>query len=65
MDFKINYENILNDTGIKFDDIYSLLYFLQNNIDYLFTHNKNYTKTQYNKIIDLKEIINNISIYEK
>ena len=65
MNFKIDYKSIFDNTGINFDDIYDVLYFLQNNIDYLFTHNKNYTTEQYKKIIDLKEIIDNISIYKK
>lgn len=33
---------------------------LQNNIDFLVTHNKNYTKEQYQKILEIESIIKNI-----
>lgn len=57
---KINYNTIAENTGIMFENSNDLLLFIKNEIDYLFTHNKNYTSEQYNKIIDLKEIIDNI-----
>lgn len=33
---------------------------LQDNIDFLVTHNKNYTKAQYQKLLELETIIKNI-----
>ena len=60
---KIDFEKIKRYTGIDYTSEYateyrdeSLLDYIKNSIDYLSTHNKNYNNTQYNKIMELKEI---------
>ena len=53
----INYQEIFKNTGRVLNNEDDLLYLLNENIDYLFTHNKNYTKKQFEKIEEIKEII--------
>jgi hypothetical protein len=55
-----NYEKLLKNTGCSFNDWNDLLYYLNNLLDYLTTHNKNYTKEQYNKIILINDIIKSL-----
>ena len=53
----INYQEIFKNTGRDLNNEDNLLYLLNENIDYLFTNNKNYTKKQFEKIEEIKEII--------
>lgn len=55
---KINI-NKLNSHGFPFQktDIADIIYYLQHQLEYLYTHNKNYTKKQYNIIEDVKNIL--------
>ena len=57
---KINKKEILKNIGIEFTNNDDYLLYMINLIDYLESHNKNYTKEQYFKISELKEMINNI-----
>lgn len=41
---------------------YPIICYLQNQIEFLATHNKNYTKKQYNAIMEIKEIIDAMEI---
>ncbi len=52
IDKEQQFDFLINETQIK--------RVLQNNIDFLTAHNKNYTKDQYQKIIELQAIIKNI-----
>lgn len=52
---KINY-NEMEKLGLKFDDIADIIFYFSNMLDWLESHNKNYTKEQYNRILTLKEI---------
>jgi hypothetical protein len=61
MKIKINYEEINNITGAGITRPAALLHYVRGLIDYLYTHNKNYNKTQYYKIEELKTIIENIT----
>lgn len=63
MDLKVDYE-LLEKNIRKFSDSYDLLYFIKDSLEFLSTHNKNYTQTQYIKIQDLKEIFDYIKIRE-
>lgn len=55
-----NYEKLLKNTGCSFNDWNDLLYYLDSLLDYLTTHNKNYTKEQYNKIVLINDIIKSL-----
>ena len=55
-----NYEKLLKNTGCSFGSWDDLLYYLDNLLDYLTTHNKNYTKEQYNKIVLINDIIKSL-----
>ena len=55
-----NKQKIEISTGIWFKDEFDYINYMHNLIEYLADHNKNYTKKQYFKILELKEIINNI-----
>ena len=55
-----NYEKLLKKTGCSFNDWNDLLYYLNNILEYLTTHNKNYTKEQYNKIVLIHDIIKSL-----
>lgn len=59
---KINYKKILENTGLDFENKEDLYFYIKNTIDFLESHNKNYTKEQYHRIIDLKEILENIEM---
>lgn len=53
---KLNYEKLKAYTGIEEANEEDLVYYIQEILQYLYTHNKNYTNTQYHKIEILKEI---------
>lgn len=57
---KINFNKInkLTQIGVFRDS--SLLVYIQHSLDYLESHNKNYTKKQYHLINELKTIFENI-----
>ena len=53
--------NLINErTGLHLKNEKEILKYMQDTIYYLFTHNKNYTQTQYYKIWNLKDIIDNM-----
>lgn len=58
---KINYNEINKKTRLGLLNANEILHYMSDVIDYLYTHNKNYTKTQYYKIEDLKNIIDSIT----
>lgn len=64
MTIKIDKETINKNTGIIFYDNENYIYYMQRLIYDLYTHNKNYTKKQYYKILDLYEILNNLEVLE-
>lgn len=43
--------------GLKNKSIYELLNEIDKQVYYLYAHNKNYTKMQYNTILDLQDYI--------
>lgn len=57
-----DYEKILLETGINLDDPCAILILLQNHVEYLSTHNKNYTREQWRRILDIASIINNMEV---
>lgn len=61
MKIKINYDEINITTGAGLTRPAAVLHYMKSLVDYLYTHNKNYNKTQYYKIEELKTIIDNIT----
>ena len=60
MKININKKDILNSIGIEFKDDKDYFVYMQELIDYLYFHNKNYTNKQYYKIEELREILNSL-----
>lgn len=60
MKININKKDILNSIGIEFKDDEDYFVYMQELIDYLYFHNKNYTNKQYYKIEELREILNSL-----
>lgn len=58
---KINYNELNKKTRLGLLTAAEIFHYVRSVVDYLYTHNKNYTKTQYYKIEDLKNIIDSIS----
>lgn len=54
---KIDINEINRRTRLGLLNKNEILHYVSGVIDYLYTHNKNYTKKQYYKIEDLKNII--------
>lgn len=59
---KINFEKINKTTSLGLLRESAVISYLQNKIEFLATHNKNYNKKQYETILEMQEIINNITI---
>lgn len=57
----IDYKKIQYETGLTFNNPEQAIYYMQTLIDYLCTHNKNYTKQQERRINDLRSILYSIS----
>lgn len=57
---KINYEKLNKATNSGYFRPSAVLISARKYIEFLYTHNKNYTKSQWKAIVDLKEIIDNI-----
>lgn len=58
---KINYNELNKKTRLGLLTKAEIFHYVRAVVDYLYTHNKNYTKTQWYKIEDLKNIIDSIS----
>ena len=56
---KINLKNV-NKLGYEFKSFDEIFIHLKSRLEYLESHNKNYTKRQYNDILEIKEIIDTI-----
>lgn len=57
---KIDYNKLNKATGEGYSRPSAVLLSAQKQIDFLYTHNKNYTRAQWEAIMVLKEIIDNI-----
>lgn len=55
----INHQK-LADQGWNFDDWSDIYSYISGLVDWLESHNKNYTKEQYRRIVSLKEILDSI-----
>lgn len=52
---KIDFDKIESHTGQKFENVEQLYFYVSYILDFLKSHNKNYTKKQYEKIDELFE----------
>lgn len=59
---KINASKIAYNTGLSFDDAEEYWAYILRQLEFLATHNKNYTKKQFFRISDIKEILENMEI---
>ena len=59
---QINFEKIEKLTGLHFDNLEQLFFYVRHDIEILEAHNKNYTKKQYYIIDDLLSIINSVEV---
>ena len=57
---KIDFNTINHNTNLGLLNKEAILHYMTGAIEFLESHNKNYTKKQYELICDLKEIITNI-----
>ena len=57
---KIDFNKINESTRLGLMTKAEILRYVRGVVEYLYTHNKNYTKEQYYRIEDLKNIIDNI-----
>lgn len=57
---KIDYNKLNKATGGEYSRPSAVLLSAQKQIDFLYTHNKNYTRAQWDAVALLKEIIDNI-----
>lgn len=57
---KINFNKINESTGLGIFRESTLILYIKSQLNYLESHNKNYTKKQYIIIEELKEIFKNI-----
>lgn len=60
---RVDYDKIKKNTGLEFESFSDLCYYVEKHIEYLMSHNKNYTKEQMSRIDDLHEIIESIDIW--
>lgn len=60
---KINNEQLMKRRGLSFESETDMYYYIMHHLEYLMTHNKNYTKEQESRIDDLLEIMNAIDIW--
>lgn len=59
---KIDNNKLLKNTGLSFETMEDLFYYVSSNIEWLESHNKNYNKEQYRRISDLKDICDCIEV---
>ena len=58
---KIDFEKMNEQTGLNINNISDLIIYIQHTLDFLESHNKNYTIKQYYLIDELKTIFENIT----
>lgn len=52
---KLNQDK-LKECGLNFESMEDCLFYMESLVDYLESHNKNYNKEQYRRILTLKDI---------
>lgn len=64
MILKLRKDKILEETGIKEMEDIDYLFYIIEEVDFLLSHNKNYTKKQEQILTDIKSILDNIEVVE-
>ncbi len=64
MILKLRKDKILNETGIKEMEDIDYLFYIIEEVDFLLSHNKNYTKKQEQILTDIKSILDNVEVVE-
>lgn len=59
---KIDNDKLLRATGLSFETMEDLFFYVSRSIEWLESHNKNYNKEQYRRISDLKDICDCIEV---
>ena len=59
---KLDNDKLLENTGLSFETMEDLFFYVSNSIGWLESHNKNYNKEQYYRICDLKYICDCIKV---
>ena len=59
---KIDNDKLLKNTGLSFETMEDMFFYMKNHIDWLESHNKNYNKEQYRRLCDLKDICDCIKV---
>lgn len=62
MILKLRKDKILNETGIKEMEDIDYLFYIIEEVDFLLSHNKNYTKKQEQILTDIKSILDNVEV---
>ena len=62
---KIDNKQLMERTGMSFESETDMYYYIMHHLEYLMTHNKNYTAEQARKIDDLYEIMKAIDIWNE
>ncbi len=64
MILKLKKDKILKETGIKEMKDIDYLFYIIEEVDFLLSHNKNYTKKQEKILTDIKSILDNAEVVE-
>lgn len=64
MILKLRKDKILNETEIKEMEDIDYLFYIIEEVDFLLSHNKNYTKKQEQILTDIKSILDNVEVVE-
>ena len=64
MPIKVNFDELYYRTGLRFskDEIDNLLFYIQNTVEWLSTHNKNYNQGQIDRITTLNNIFSTMEV---
>lgn len=62
MELKLNKNKICAETGIREMEDICYLWYITEKLDYLLSHNKNYTVKQYGILTEIKTILDNIEV---
>ena len=64
MKVKINKNKIKQISNLDMQFTYDYFLYMIKIVDFLATHNKNYTKEQYNYILDLQSILESLEVFK-
>lgn len=62
---KFDFDKIKQLTGLHFDNLEQLYFYVLQHLEFLKTDNKNYTRKQYSKINDLFYIIRSVNFEDQ